>query len=1057
MKKNGLLYDDSWDFQTRDVMTGAPTAEAAQGTMFRDDGDFFPLAAAGSVFELVVSAAKPVASIATLADYLVNGFWAYNSTPAHHFTSNTISYNITGLNAAEQFLAQTAMQAWSEVANISFIQTSSTASITFTHNGTMQAYTSGFWSGSGAISSQTVDISADWITNDGGAYDGKTGIDSYGYQTYIHEIGHALGLGHQGPYNGSAVYSTNAVYANDTWQYSVMSYFSEQNYSGSSYRYVVTPQMADIYAMATMYGAAASTRTGDTVYGFNSNAGAVFNFAGYSSAPALTIYDSGGNDTLDCSGYSAAQIIDLHAGAFSSVGGLTNNIGIALNAVIEKAIGGSGNDRLTASDAGSQLWGGGGNDILIGGSGNDRLLGGSGADTLTGGGSGDTFVFLLGDSSAANGQHDRITDFLSGTDRIDLSGYDAISSTGGYDQFKFIATTAFHGAAGELNYFYNSSSGVTTLQGDTNGDSVADFAIDLTGAITINLADLIGVYSLPVTVEAVGATTLTQVGSAYYLYANGTTTGPTLKFNGVAYVAGEYGGWTPVAVEAKAGGGYQVAWKVAGADQYTVWYTDANGNFTSNATGGVSGSAAALVNFEPVFQQDLNGDGVIGSAAVTVEAAGATSLVKSGSTYYLYANGTTSGPSLKFNSIEYVAGEYGDWAPISVEAKAGGGYQVAWKVAGSDQYTIWYTDANGNFTTNATGGVSGSAAALVNFESSFQQDLNGDGTIGAGALGPAIEALGSTSLVKTATTYYLYAHGTTSGPSLKFGGVAYVAGEYGDWAPIAVETKAGGGYEVAWKVTGSDQYTVWYTDANGNFTTNATAGGVSGSADALKNFETSFVQDLNGDGVIGVAGVAGTAIEAVGATSLVKTGSTYYLYASGTTSGPSLKFNGIAYVAGEYDGWTPTGVEAKAGGGYQVAWKVTGADQYTVWYTDANGNFTSNATGGVSGSAASLKNFETVFLQDLNGDGVIGTSQVALGQNSAAGRGDAGMTVGAKALSTSDFWFAAVQPGGILASANAGDRFNFDDSGPHVFSEAGHGNVASLDQVLAHLHAGLLI
>ena len=113
-------------------------------------------------------------------------------------------------------------------------------------------------------------------------------------------------------------------------------------------------------------------------------------------------------------------------------------------------------------------------------------IGGSGVDNLTGGGSGDTFVFLLGDSPATSGQHDRITDFLSGSDRIDLSGYDAISSTGSYDQFNFIATAAFHGVAGELNYFYNSSPGVTTLQGDTNGDGVADFAIDVTGNVAID-------------------------------------------------------------------------------------------------------------------------------------------------------------------------------------------------------------------------------------------------------------------------------------------------------------------------------------------------------------------------------------------------------------------------------------------------------------------------------------------------------------------------------------------------------------------------------------------
>src|SRR5258708_10619028 len=124
--------------------------------------------------------------------------------------------------------------------------------------------------------------------------------------------------------------------------------------------------MADIYAVGSMYGAASSTRTGDTVYGFNSNAGAVFNFGNYTSAPALTIYDSGGNDTLDCSGYSAAQTIDLHPGAFSSVGGLVHNIGIAVNTTIETAIGGTGNDTLIANDSGCTLNGGARNDTPIG-------------------------------------------------------------------------------------------------------------------------------------------------------------------------------------------------------------------------------------------------------------------------------------------------------------------------------------------------------------------------------------------------------------------------------------------------------------------------------------------------------------------------------------------------------------------------------------------------------------------------------------------------------------------------------------------------------------------
>ena len=836
MKKNGLLSDDIWVFQTSDA--GEANSAFPRGTthdmVFRDDGDSFPLAAAGSGVDLVLSAPKPVASIATLAAYLVNGFWQYNSLLPHHFASNTITYNISGLNPSEQFLALTAMQAWSEVANITFVQTSGAANITFTHNGTMQAYTSGSWSGSGATISQTVNISTDWVTTDGGAGDGKTGIDSYAYQTYVHEIGHALGLGHQGPYNGTASYSTNAVYANDTWQYSIMSYFPAPNYSGSSYRYVVTPQMADIYAVATMYGPATSTRTGDTVYGFNSNAGEVFNFANYSAAPALTIYDSNGVDTFDCSGYSAAQIIDLHAGAFSSIGGLTNNIGIALNVTIEKAIGGSGNDTLIASDAGCSLSGGNGNDTLLGGAGNDTLSGGLGLDILTGGGANDTFAFLLGYSSVASGQRDRITDFLSGADRIDLSGYDAISSTGRYDQFKFISTDAFHGVAGELNYFYNSSAGVTTLQGDTNGDGVADFAVDLAGNIAITQSDLIGI-AVPVVVEAIGATTLVEFGSNYHLFAHGTTSGPTLKYGGSVISAGQFGNASPIAVE-QTGSGYQVAWKVSGTDLFNVWYTDVNGNYQSY-TPVVSGNSAALKAIETSFQQDLNGDGVIGSATVVIETFGATSLVLADDTYHF---GSANGVQLKYGGDAIVVGQFGNASPIAVE-QTGSGYQVAWKVSGTDLFNVWYTDVNGNFLSY-TPAVSGSSVALKSFETSFQQDLNSDGVIGAAAV--VIEAFGSTSLVLSDNTYHF---GSANGVQLKYGGHAIVVGQFGNASPIAVE-QTGSGYQVAWKVSGSDLFNVWYTDVNGNFLSYTPV--VSGSSAELKSFEISFQQDLNGDGGI---------------------------------------------------------------------------------------------------------------------------------------------------------------------------------------------------------------
>ena len=128
MKKNHSPFDDVWTFAAPDAGSAAPVPAhpAANETLEVDTGDPFPLAA-DVVSSLTTSAAKPVASIATLADYLVNGFWQYNNAIAHHWASNTITYNISGLNSAEQFLALSAMQAWSEVANITFVPTSGSA------------------------------------------------------------------------------------------------------------------------------------------------------------------------------------------------------------------------------------------------------------------------------------------------------------------------------------------------------------------------------------------------------------------------------------------------------------------------------------------------------------------------------------------------------------------------------------------------------------------------------------------------------------------------------------------------------------------------------------------------------------------------------------------------------------------------------------------------------------------------------------------------------------------------------------------------------------------
>jgi 20S proteasome alpha/beta subunit len=183
----------------------------------------------------------------------------------------------------------------------------------------------------------------------------------------------------------------------------------------------------------------------------------------------------------------------------------------------------------------------------------------------------------------------------------------------------------------------------------------------------------------------------------------------------------------PIGAEQTASG-YDVAWKVPGADQYTVWSTDNSGNYVSNVVGVVSGTSSALESLESTFHQDLNGDGTIGLATTVIEAFGSTSLVQGGSNYFFNPGPGTAGTELKYAGAPAVAGQFAGFVPIGAEQTASG-YDVAWKVPGADQYTVWSTDNSGNYVSNVVGVVSGSSAALQSLETTFHQDLNGDGVI----------------------------------------------------------------------------------------------------------------------------------------------------------------------------------------------------------------------------------------------------------------------------------------------------------------------------------------
>ncbi|MXO49672.1 hypothetical protein GRI69_15590 [Erythrobacter vulgaris] len=147
----------------------------------------------------------------------------------------------------------------------------------------------------------------------------------------------------------------------------------------------------------------------------------------------------------------------------------------------------NGDDTLDGGDGNDTINGGAGNDALLGGNGDDILIGNWGIDTMTGGGGADTFLFKAGHTGSYENIADTILDFSQAEgDIIDLSQIDAIAG-GGDDAFAFIGDAAFSGTAGELR-FTTTENGLI-VEGDTDGDGVADLFIAVDGLADLTMGD----------------------------------------------------------------------------------------------------------------------------------------------------------------------------------------------------------------------------------------------------------------------------------------------------------------------------------------------------------------------------------------------------------------------------------------------------------------------------------------------------------------------------------------------------------------------------------------
>lgn len=397
---------------------------------------------------------------------------------------------------------RTALATWAAVANITFQEVSADGDLQMATNNQGKA-SSGY-----AYLPNGVDPTA-LYTNNQDDYNSVFTPGDFGLSVLIHEIGHTLGFKHPGNYDstGGDIDGPFLPAATDTIDYSQMSYNVGAGFDLNG-NYGITPMLYDIQAIQYLYGANMSYHTGADTYAF------------VKDAPLQCIWDAGGTDTFDFSACTGATIINLNAGSFSSTAPGYNNISIAYNVSIERAIAGSGGSTIYANGAGNVIAGGIGNDVIYEGAGNDQITGNGGSDTVVFSKTLSSFSFSgsIGTLAVSGEGSDTLTgiaklQFSDAT--IQLSGFSSVvSGTAGND-----ALTAASGSQ-----LISGGAGIDTL---TLSGKVASYTLTATGS-GVTLADLTGsggtdlltgVERLTFSDGALALDTLGSAGSVYRIYS----------------------------------------------------------------------------------------------------------------------------------------------------------------------------------------------------------------------------------------------------------------------------------------------------------------------------------------------------------------------------------------------------------------------------------------------------------------------------------------------------------------------------------------------------------
>ena len=453
-----------------------------------------------------------------------------------------------------------------------------------------------------ASGSITIDTSVGGFGPIGSAFSVAGG---YPWQTILHELGHVIGLGHAGAYNEGTTQTSVQLTSYDNTAYSLMSYNEAPIYgtgfawgnSGGYARAPVTPMMLDILAADRIYGTpVGGPLSGGQTFGFHTNiAGDVGQFFDFSvnPKPVITLFDTGLNNTLDVSGFTIGSTVDLHQGMFSSVAGLTGNVGIAFGTRIDTLIADSASDKITGNDDGDVLMGGGGTDTIRGGAGNDHIYGNlrsstqgttDGADAIdAGGGSNyvngnagdDTITASVGSNRLYGGQGNDVihvtgngTNHLNGNLGDDTlivdggnndihggQGNDTIQANGGNNQsFGELGNDVLWCGGGIDQMTGGAGSDLFVLSGTQNSnhaswDEIVDFTdgldklhmdangglpLVLHGASSFNDEASAAAYSQAIFGNSTGEAAALQVGGDTYLfYTIGAGTDAAVKLDGI--------------------------------------------------------------------------------------------------------------------------------------------------------------------------------------------------------------------------------------------------------------------------------------------------------------------------------------------------------------------------------------------------------------------------------------------------------------------------------------------------------------------------------------------